>query len=262
MMPRNAEKKKRHPVRNPAADAQERTGVPFAVRRVWNAWEPYMSYCTTGMFEHLEKSYRRHCGPTAVTNVILTLAASEDVSGPEPLKMRQTGKAYVKIPQTVAARTETPQEVFATVARIGMRHGIYWNMDLLHHFGGTQDLRCGEYLRAVLHHYGLRARIIFHQPLTAVSFMDAIRRGSLLYLELRHHPLYGDHHVVCCGMTEVVSTAEKRKPIQRRYLIVADGWSTEPAYLDLAETGFCHFFEIRPEEIMNHRVYQKQMVWQ
>lgn len=224
-MLRRKEKKKSQPVRDPAADAQAKTGVPFTVRRVWNVWEPYMSFCTTGEFADAEKKgYRRHCGPTAVTNVILTLAAAG---------------------MGESSQVKSAPEVFTTVAGIGRRHGIYWNMDLLRHFGGTQDLRCGEYLRASLHHYGMRAGVIFHQPLGAADFYSAIRRGSLLYLELRHHPVYGDHHLVCSGMAEVVSTAEKRKLLRKRYLIVADGWSRAPAFLDLSEIGFCHFFEIR-----------------
>lgn len=225
-MLRKTKKINPRPIHDPAADAQAKTGVPFEVRKVWNSWELYMAYTTTDMFAGLGRGYKRHCGPVSVTNAILTLSAA----GGDSRKWQQ----------------EHVQEVFTTAARIGQRHGIYWNMDFLHHFGGTQDLRCGEYLRAVMYHYGIRAHVIFHQPISAGSFTDALRRGSLLYIELRHHPVYGDHHVICCGMTEVVSTARNRKPLRRQYLIIADGWSGEPAYLDTAGIGFCHFFEIRP----------------
>ena len=31
------------------------------------------SYCTTGEFAGLGRGYQKHCGPTAVTNLLLTL---------------------------------------------------------------------------------------------------------------------------------------------------------------------------------------------
>ena len=32
---------------------------------------------TTGQFARLDKSYRKHCGPTAILNLVFTLAGKE-----------------------------------------------------------------------------------------------------------------------------------------------------------------------------------------
>ena len=42
----------------------------------WNGNE----YCfTTGQFAKLDRAYRRHCGPTAITNLVYTLAKREGI---------------------------------------------------------------------------------------------------------------------------------------------------------------------------------------
>jgi hypothetical protein len=215
-------KKQGKVIDDPKRDALEKTGISFVVRREWNPWKNLAVFCTTGQFEKTGEGYKRHCGPVAVTNVILTL-----------------NRKYHALPDFNA------DEIFQTVSRIGMRRGIYWNMDLFHNFGGTHDFRAGEYLRACLRHYEIDASVRLQKPLTREAFLQLVRRGNLLYMELRHHPVYGNHHLVCIGLTELVSNGVPERVRRKYYLIVADGWAGRPRYLDLDEVGICRFFEIR-----------------
>ena len=68
------------------------------------------SYCTTRQFAKRDRDYVKHCGPTAITNLVLAL------SGDPALE---------------------PARVFDQVAAIGRRLGVYWNMRATKHFGGT-----------------------------------------------------------------------------------------------------------------------------
>ena len=83
------------------------------------------SYCTTRQFAKRDRDYVKHCGPTAITNLVLAL------SGDPALE---------------------PARVFDQVAAIGRRLGVYWNMRATKHFGGTSDALAGLYIRQALAH--------------------------------------------------------------------------------------------------------------
>ena len=64
----------------------------------------------------LENGYKRHCSPTAAVNIVRTLKKClEDNRRPN----------------------ESSDEMFLQFAEIGRRTHIYWNQDILGHFGGT-----------------------------------------------------------------------------------------------------------------------------
>ncbi|MEE8836554.1 MAG: hypothetical protein SOH80_06190 [Eubacteriales bacterium] len=223
-------KRKIRVIDDPAADAAEKLGVPCRIRKIRTVPGAVAPFCTTGQLEHADgRTYLRHCGPVAVTNALLALARREDV--------------------TVGA---SPEEIFRTVTEIGRRRGIYWNMNLFRIFGGTNDLRAGEYLRTCFRTFGLAAGVRFCQPLSGDDLLHPVRKEHLLYLELWHHPLYGSHHLICCGACETVSIAARQKVRRKQYLAVADGWSENMRYLDLSEIGRCRFFEICPENDRQH----------
>ena len=175
---------------------------------------PGESYRTTGEFEHLDRGYRRHCGPTAVTNLILTL-------------LRRAG-----LP------AEEPREVFRTAAALGRRRLIYGNFDLLGRFGGTSDLLSPLYLRAVLRRYGLeRFRVGGLRPLRENTLESALRRGSVLYLQTHRHRRYGSHHLLCYGAYRSPETGEW-------LLRLADGWAPRCTVLPLRELPRCSFVPV------------------
>ena len=74
------------------------------------------SYCTTRQFAKRDRDYVKHCGPTAITNLVLAL------SGDPALE---------------------PAQVFDQVAAIGQRLGVYWNMRATKHFGVAARVRFG-----------------------------------------------------------------------------------------------------------------------
>ena len=182
---------------------------------------PAESYCTTGQFGALDRKYRRNCGPTAMTNLVLTLRA----------RRGETTR-------------ESPPELFRSIARLGLRRVYYWNLDLFGRWGGTSDLLSGAYLRAVLKKSGLRGvRVRPRARLTEKRLDAALGRGSLLYLQLRRHPRYGDHHVLCYGAETRVKDG-KRETLLR----LADGWAAQPVLLPLKGLKRAYFLEIEPAQ--------------
>ena len=118
-------------------------------------------YCTTGQFA----GHKRHCGPTAMTNLVLTLRPELE-AGP----------------------------VFDEIVSIGRRHLAYLNVNNL---GGTSDGLSGVYLRAVLKRYGLSdAPVRFSGVATEKHLRQALNKGNLCYLQMHFHPKYHNHHVL------------------------------------------------------------------
>ena len=148
---------------------------------------------TTGQFARLDRAYRKHCGPTAITNLIYTLAAEEG---------RPIG--------------EKPETVFRRVAEIGGRHLVYMNIDFLKLFGGTSDFLVPFLIRSCLKDYGLKGYSVRGPfPATQRRICRELDRGALLYMEVHRHPVYGDHHMLCYGYSVRDG---------RLFLRMADGW--------------------------------------
>lgn len=151
-------------------------------------------YCfTTGQFARLDRSYRRHCGPTAVTNLIFTLARAE-------------GRPVM----------EKPHQVFRKVAKLGGRRLLYMNADFMRMFGGTSDILAPFYISTCLRAYGLTGyRVRGPFPASAARICSELDSGGILYMEVHMHPVYGNHHMLCYGY---------RVEEGRLMLRTADGW--------------------------------------
>lgn len=148
---------------------------------------------TTGMFAKLDRSYRRHCGPTAVTNLLYTLSRLEG----KPL-------------------SQNPEEVFRWVARVGGKRLLYMNADLLKRFGGTSDLLAPVFIGLCLRRCGLTNYKVRGPYLaTPNRIATELDKGAILYLEVHRHPVYGNHHMLCDGYRVVDG---------KLILRVADGW--------------------------------------
>ncbi len=171
--------------------------------------EPIEIYCTTGQFRKGKDArdpaaadrYRRHCGPTAITNLVLTAAARAG-----------RGEALLK----------DPQAVFDRVAAIGMHRLFYVNTDLLRRVGGTSDFLTGLYLRRCFKEYALRTPRLHVEWLPGEAAMaKAMQKGAILYLQVHLHPKYGNHHMICYGSEIDPNSGE-------RYFRIADGWTAKP----------------------------------
>lgn len=163
------------------------------------------SYLTTGQFSSLGRGYIQHCGPTAITNITMTLTA------------RKTGQ----LPDDAEAEIR-----FKKIIRIGRRPVVYMNTDLFHLLGGTLDRSIPYYLKRSLKAFGMNGcRISRIRRLKTPQLQEYLSAGCIIYLIMRRHPVYGNHHMVCYGL-------EKRGlNAQDLFLRVADGWSSNPKYL-------------------------------
>ncbi len=192
--------------------------------KVWhNPWRRYESYCTTTQFHDLgPKGYVRHCGPTAVTNLIRAIKGREG----QPL-------------------LETEDTTFSRLAALGSHLLVYLNADVFGIFGGTSDLLSGIYLRQALKQYKCKARVIGRHFLNEKNVKAAVERGSILYVEFHRHPKYRNHHIICYSAEELLVRSNQKEV--EFYLRCADGWSKEPQYLSLLSVPFGNFIEIGME---------------
>lgn len=223
-------------------DRQADTSVPDAGsgtkktdgQRGSEKWIPFASCCTTGQFGRLGDGFKRHCGPTAAVNVVRMLenrAAAERAYGC----------------RTVNAHRLTAQELFLLCADIGRRMHIYWNRDILGHFGGTSNFLMPFFLRRCLRAAGLdnQASVRFHPWITPDAVEKALEDGAIVYLEVYFHPKYKDHHMICYAC--------RREDGKRRFLL-SDGWSPVPVYVSGEELGHGHFMTVKPRDELKETV--------
>ena len=182
-------------------------------------WIPFASYCTTGQFMDLEKGYKRHCSPTAAVNIVRTL---------------QRGLENRRRPN------ESSEDMFLQFAEIGRRTRIYWNQDFLGHFGGTSNFFTGIFVRSCLRAAGLgrSVRVRFHPWITPDAIEKALEQGSIVLLQVYHHPTYKNHHMLCYACRETDTKG--------REFLLADGWKPGPLWVDDKTLGHGHFLTIRP----------------
>ena len=219
-------RRKKTPVADPVRDAEKRYGCPFVRKKTVSLWEDAVTHCTTGQFAHLDQGYRRHCGPTAITNLILTL---------------HNRYGFLEDP--------VPADVFSEVSQIGRQKLIYWNTDILGLLGGTYDFLTYPYIRDCLKRFRFPAgeTVSLHAYVlpAADRFLQELDSGKLLYLQLHRHRCYGSHHLLCYGYTLVCGVDPASGRTYREiYLITADGWNSRPRYLRLKDRGICHFCTI------------------
>ena len=223
-------------ISDPVLHAKEKYEENFFTAETVLPWQAYASFCTTGQFARLENGFVRHCGPTAITNLVLMLRA--------------------RFPES--AKAASPEEIFLQSAAIGKRLFIYHNMDLFHLYGGTNNLLAGIYIEKCLQSFGFpcrilnyfgsqstvhggRLRLIRRIPANPATMEQELRKGRLLYLMLHHHRCYGSHHVICSGFRVLKSSSSER---EERYFLIADGWSSSPRYLAASELGFCSYCSV------------------
>ena len=193
----------------------------ISIREYGTAARGRERYHITSEFDHLtEKKYRRHCGPTAITNLVMTLSEGSLLDPEE--------------------ESRAAKEVFRKVAGIGKKRFYYMNAEL-GFFGGTFDFRAPGFLRQCSLAFRLPVRKIHHRRfLTEKAAKRALERGSFLYLELRYHKKYGNHHILCYGGREDSNG--------KLYLRIADGWSRLPCLLPAKELGLAYMVEVEPAE--------------
>ena len=179
------------------------------------------SFCTVGQFRDLGKGYDKHCGPTAITNLVLTLGGVPSGRSSDP-----------------KVRTAALQQTFLTIAGTASRWLVYWNTDFLGRIGGTSDVLVRPVLHVCLRKFGIRGYAVHGPfPMTERKMKAEIRKGSILYLMLHANKKYGNHHLLCYG------TEEKEG---RSVFRLADGWAARPQRLCPEELRYGFFYSVRP----------------
>ena len=271
-----ARRKNRLPViRDPLQHAESTRHRTYSESERVSIWEPFASYCTTGQFARLDEGYVRHCGPTAITNLLLTLDRRygylQKTAGPDNAQIGQRdAQPGQDSPDTRAELSKA--DVFRTVCRIGRKILAYWNSDVLRHFGGTYDWMTGRYIRECFRYFGVPCdtladgiflgigkaaregamtensrllpgalKVTGHVGTDPRRLEEELRRGKLLYLQLHWHPSYGDHHVLCYGC-RILEDAEKKQRLL--YLLIADGWNAAPRYVEASAMLLRHYYTI------------------
>ncbi|MEE0954577.1 MAG: hypothetical protein U0L49_02050 [Eubacterium sp.] len=224
---------------NPAAYMEKKYGGSYTAAEKFFPWKDCASFCTTGQFENLEGGLMRHCGPTAVTNLILTLQNAGKL-----LKGWKKGSISHNYIQDTVEQGKREEEVFRKVMGLGKRRKLYWNTNVLGRFGGTFDLMSGSYIRSALREFGMAAvqkpRLVL-KP-SAEKAVRALREGSVLYLMLHKDPTYGSHHVLCYGYTVVEKEETAEKKI---FLLIADGWANRTRYIPADRLKHSIWFEVK-----------------
>ena len=183
-------------------------------------------YFRTGQFIRQGNKYKRHCGPTAVTNLLFTLSGREG----RPLEV-------------------PPERVFGKVARIGKKRAAYINANVLGRFGGTSDFLAPSYIRASLRSYGIRGYKVFGlYPAVPGLMKRHLDRGAVLYLEVHLHPKYGNHHMLCYGYRV------ERDPAggEKTYFRLADGWGSGPTEVEAGTLGLAMYSAVIPNKKQNN----------
>ena len=153
--------------------------------------------------------YRNHCGPTALTNLIVTTM------------QKQQGRE-LSLDEVIA--------IFEKVASIGRKRLIY------NRRFGTTDLFIWFYAKSVFRRLGVASLIrpAARHTLSGKNARRILSRGSYLLIELFGHPKYGWHQMV------IYDTDEDGR------FITADGMSSSPVLLDDESIGRGLFLEISP----------------
>ncbi len=166
----------------------------------------FYSFHSTGEFGR--DYYKNHCGPTALTNLVVTAL------------QKQTGR---QLPD------DEVRNIFEKIASAGRRRLIY------NRRYGTTDLFIWFYARSVFKMMNVSSllRPVTRHTISGKNARRILAKGSYLYMELFGHPKYGWHQMVIYDVD-----AEGR-------FITADGFSPSPVLLDDSSIGRGLFLEIR-----------------
>lgn len=198
-------------IADPVAHADRKGTGPYRLlldRDQWGDYAPH--YTTLTHFGRVDGvRWYNNCGPTALTNLLV-----------------MARRRYPSRDSRVSDRA-----LYAWIARYGTRRLFYINREK-GPARGTSDLRAGTWLRRMFRQLlGMTPRVRFRRA-TRDALLDSLDRGALLYLLLRRHPAYRDHHLVGFGYTVVESETTGER---RTYLKVSDGHAAGVRYLDLTD---------------------------
>ncbi len=173
------------------------------------AWDAYAVFHTTTEFEVVGgTNYYKHCGPTAITNMLLTYANKYNVS---------------------AISSLGASNIFARVAELGSP--FYYGNISFGDIGGTTDSLADKYIVKCFNDFGIYDLTVEDRlDVTYNNLFSALRSNSLAYLMLNDNPIYCDHHLIGYGLTRLKNPSTGQVAT---YLKLVDGHATVPRYIEI-----------------------------
>lgn len=204
---------------DPFTHAQAIYGGTYTNHEWRNDWENYVEYHTTSEFKNLNGGYVNHCGPTAITNMLIMY-----------------GNRY----NITSITSKTADDLFIRAAERG-RGAYYYNTDALGVFGGTVNVLAGEYIEAVFSFLGETVSSAGRYTINYNNIKTSLSNNRLVYVMTSNHGIYGDHHMVCFAYTQLKDSTLSR---YHTYLKLADGHGTHGRYVDIATVSGDQYWEV------------------
>lgn len=204
-------------ITDPFTHANSNYQGPFvAIPGDWcNKWENYMSFELMTSYNTVDgKTYKDHCGPTAILNIVLSC------------KNRYGMPDIANTPKA---------QLFKQILTYGL------NMQFYSPGIGTIRLTANAYIKNVMAAFGRSVNVNGRHNIDYNNVKAKLNDNDLLYLSLDNHETYGDHALIGYGYCRIQSqTTEWYKS----YIKVADGWSSRPRYIDMASAANSKFWSV------------------
>ena len=121
----------------------------------------------------------------------------------------------------------TAINIHERVASYGIEHLYYYNNSKL----GTVNASAGEYIEYAFGFYGVYPTVSGQTQVTYSNMKSDIDNGSLLYLMLKGHETYENHHVVAYAYTQLKHVSSN---IYAEFVKICDGYSESgKRYVDI-----------------------------
>ncbi len=193
-------------------------GGTYTLHDSQNHWgSPYLYTCSD--FENLGSGFVNHCGPTAITNMLLMYGMRFSVAN---------------------LAVSNRNSIFLNVASIGTSHFYYVNTNFLG-LGGTYGAFANSYICDCFSDYGISVTCTTRFYVNYTTVERSLRTDHLLYLTLSGHEYYQDHHLIGYAYYRLFNSTYTQSAI---YIQVADGIYSNPRYLDMAAVSNDQFWEV------------------
>lgn len=196
------------PIANPFTHANNNYQGPFVSNDYINKWENYVSYYDTTTYD-----YGRHCGPSAITHLI-----------------KWYGKRY-----NSSLCNTSYSSTLSSVVSYGNTWGYYDPSS------GTLRGSASEYIRLCFAQRGVSVYVNGKYNVNYDNVKKSLGDNQLLYVSLDSHPCYNNHAVACFAYTRLKSTSTGW---YKTYIKVADSWSTNARYIDMASVSECKYWSV------------------
>ncbi len=189
-------------ISDPFAWAETYYDGTFSAVEWKNAFENSCEFLTTSQFSVVNSvSYSNHCGPTAITNLIVLVGNYRN---------------YALVKNT------NVNTIFSNVAQYGISHGYYSKAN------GTPTATSDEYIKEAFASYNISVSVST-VPVNYTNVKNAINGYNPLHVKVLSNSIYGNHSVVGYAYTVLENQYDDRIS----FVKIADGWNTSGRYLPI-----------------------------